>query len=139
MRTRTKIRAFVVLATALVVLGATTWGGWPEWRDDELGPDDRHVTVTVTWEKIGDAPGFIQVKGNLGGPFHSDAYSPSPFVEQGITTAGDVVEVHAVAIDGPFASFDCTITTVGGLAGAGVAMQKTIWAGLRAYCRQVIA
>lgn len=138
MLTRMKVRALKLVITATVLMAvAATWGGWPEWRDGEEHPDDRYVVATVTWQTAGEKPGFIRVRGNLGGAFKTDVYSPSPFVEQGVTTAGDVIEVHAEALDGPFLVLDCDIRVTGGLGGGET--QKTIWAGLRAYCRRVVS
>lgn len=135
--TRLKLRAILLTIAVVAVIG--TWGSWIDFRDGD--PDDRAATITVTWQPAADrAPGYINIKGKLAGPIEAEAYSPSPFVETEAVRRGDLVEVHASAIDGPFLSFDCSIV-VAGPDGAEIRQNvtKTIWAGLRAVCRAVIA
>jgi hypothetical protein len=136
-RVRTRLIKYVIVGTVVSVL-VTTGGGWPDWRDGD-DEDDRTVVVTVTWSKAGDQPGVIEVRGHLAGPYKHEAYTPSPFVESGLTMVGDVVDVHASALDGPFISFDCSIVVKKGAALIGGETQKTIWPGLRAYCRRTIS
>jgi hypothetical protein len=140
LKTRTKVRA--TLAIAALVAVASFWGGWPEFRDDDgdypadRAPDERGVTLTLSWTPAATRkPGHINARGWLAGPFKTEGpYSPSPFVENGTAHRGDKVEVHGEAVDGPFLSFDCSITGTGV-----VEVKKTIWAGLRAYCSAVLA